>query len=517
MSNSAPGTADLHNQPTLPPETALELPARVDVRPARSEFGHYELLAELGRGGMGVVFKARQKNLDRIVALKMILPGSLAGADDLQRFRTEAEATARLQHPNIVAVHEVGEIDGLHYYSMDFIEGASLTQRLAGGPLSSQQAARYVRSIAQAIQHAHHHKVLHRDLKPSNILLDADDQPHVTDFGLAKKLEGGSGQTRTGAVVGTPSYMAPEQASGKNKELGPACDVYGLGALLYELLTGRPPFCSETPLDTLLHVLEREPAPPRLLNPKADRDLETICLKCLEKDPRRRYPSAQALADDLGRYLNGESIRARSFNVLDRLARTLERSHYVVEFRAYGNLLFLFAAIVGLTYVVVFALTLDGPPYPFGWLIATRAAQFVLMGVAFWYYRPRQLLPTTQAERQLWSIWIGFLMASFLVGAAGRVLATADRPLDELTLFPTWSIVSGLAFFIMGSSYWGRCYAMGVAFFASALVMPLNLRLAPLEYGLLWTVALAAIGWHLRRLGAEERGDSIRRTSATGS
>jgi serine/threonine-protein kinase len=241
----------------------------------------------------------------------MIRSGTIAGAEDLCRFRTEAEATASLNHPNIVRIYEVGEVDSCPYLAMEYLEGPSLAQRLAEGPLPSKTAARYLATLARAIQHAHEQNVLHRDLKPSNVLLDGEDRPHITDFGLAKRLNAEGGQTRTGAVLGTPGYMAPEQASGR-KELTPAVDVYGLGAVLYELLTSRPPFRAETPLDTVLQVLERDPAPPRLLNANIDRDLETICLKCLAKEPQQRYGSARALAEDLERYLVGEPIRARS-------------------------------------------------------------------------------------------------------------------------------------------------------------------------------------------------------------
>jgi hypothetical protein len=467
---------------------------------APPRFDDYELLAEIGRGGMGIVYKARQKTLDRVVALKMILPGSLAGEDDIKRFQTEAEATARLLHPAIVRIHEVGLEDGRHFYSMDYIDGPSLSRQLARGPLPGRTAARHVAAVARAIQHAHRHGILHRDLKPSNILLDADEQPHVTDFGLAKKLGVDSKQTATGAVLGTPSYMAPEQAAGKTKELGPACDVYGLGALLYESLTGRPPFKAETPLDTMHQVMERDPAPPRLLNPKIERDLETICLKCLEKDPRDRYASAEALAADLERFLNGDSISARNVNVFDRLARALERSQHDAEFRNFGNMLLYFAAIVFLTHVAILALVFNGPPYPLFWIGFSRVAQFGLMGGVFWYYRPRQLLPTSAAERQLWSIWIAYLLASGVGFGASRLLETPERPIDEVALFPTWAILSGMAMFIMGGTYWGRCYLFGLVFFAAALLMPLALHWAPLATGVLWAWALTTLGLRLRRM-----------------
>ncbi len=342
--------------------------------PVVQRVGDYQLLYELGRGGMGVVFKARDGKLNRFVAVKMILPGAMPDETDLERFQTEAAAAAGLKHPNIVAVHAVGQQDGRWYYCMDLIEGPSLAKRLASGPLPGRAAARYLVGVARGIDHAHKNGVLHRDLKPANILLDADDQPHVADFGLAKQMSRDhQGCTRTGAVLGTPSYMAPEQASG-SKEIGPACDIYGLGALLYELLTGRPPFQAETPLDTLMQVLERDPAPPRLLNHKVDRDLETICLKCLQKDPARRYPSAAMMADDLERYLNGESIRARTFSMIDRIAWTLEHSQYDVQFGAYGTMLYWFAAIVMTTQIAKHVLMATGQAI--GWVAICQGVQF---------------------------------------------------------------------------------------------------------------------------------------------
>lgn len=272
-------------------------------------FGDYELLEEIARGGMGVVYKAQQVSLNRVVALKMILAGQLASPEDVRRFRAEAEAAANLRHPNIVGIHEVGEHHGQHYFSMDYVAGRSLADLMRDGPLPAERAARYVRTVAEAIHHAHKQGTLHRDLKPSNVLLDAEDRPLVTDFGLAKKIEGGAGPTAPGEILGTPSYMPPEQAAGG--PLGPAADVYSLGALLYALVTGRPPFQSDNTLDTLLQVLHNEPVPPRLLNPKIPAGLEAVCLKCLEKEPGRRYGSAQELADDLGRLLVGEPVRAR--------------------------------------------------------------------------------------------------------------------------------------------------------------------------------------------------------------
>ena len=289
-----------------------------DALETQRRFGSYELLEELARGGMGVVYKARQSGLNRIVALKMILSGQLASDAEVQRFHTEAEAAAKLDHPAIVPIFEVGEHQGQHFFSMGFVEGRSLADELADGPLPSRRAAELAIQLAEAMQYAHRQGIIHRDLKPANVLLDENSQPRITDFGLAKKLEADSNLTGTGQILGTPSYMPPEQAAGKTEQVGAAADVYALGALLYALLSGRPPFQAASPLDTLLQVLEKEPVPPRQLNPAIERDLETICLKCLQKNPRQRYASAGDLAKELNRFLNGEAILARPVGWLMR-------------------------------------------------------------------------------------------------------------------------------------------------------------------------------------------------------
>ncbi|HEX8200247.1 MAG TPA: serine/threonine-protein kinase [Isosphaeraceae bacterium] len=294
-------------------------------------FGKYQLLGEIGRGGMGVVYRARQRDLDRDVAIKMILASHLASAEQVARFYAEARAAARVEHPHIVGIHEVGQIAGQHYFAMEYVAGQSLAKRLHQGPLPPEAAARCVWEVALAVEHLHAQGIVHRDLKPSNILLDGAGLPYVTDFGLAKMLTGDGDLTRTGSIIGTPSYMSPEQAAGITAEIGPRSDVYALGAILYELLTGRPPFSEANPLETLVQVLEGEPPRPGQLRPRLPRELEWICLRCLEKSPADRYPSAAALAADLGRFLHGEPVEARRTGLWDRTRRWARREPALVS------------------------------------------------------------------------------------------------------------------------------------------------------------------------------------------
>jgi serine/threonine-protein kinase len=276
----------------------------------------YEIQGVLGHGVVGVVYKALHQRLKRPVALKMLLAGCYARHDELERFRHEAVAVASLRHPNIVQVYDVGEAEGRPYFTMELVEGGSLAKKLEGTPYPARQAAILVATVAEAIQAAHQCGFVHRDLKPGNVLLTAQGTPKVTDFGLARRLEGGAGLTLTGTPMGTPSYMAPEHARGDKGAIGPATDVYALGAILYELLTGRPPFRGETATATLQQVVADDPVPPGRLNPAVPRDLQTICLKCLDKEPQRRYASAQALADDLRRFDRGDTITARPAGAL---------------------------------------------------------------------------------------------------------------------------------------------------------------------------------------------------------
>jgi serine/threonine protein kinase/Tfp pilus assembly protein PilF len=295
------------------------------------DFGDYELLEEIGRGGQGVVYRARQKSLNRIVALKVIGLAHWATQAHVKRFRMEAEAAAHLDDPRIVPIYEIGERDGACYYSMKFIEGGQLDKIIGSEPMPSRKAAELTAKLAHTLHHAHQHGVLHRDVKPGNILLDAKGEPHLTDFGLARLVEKESTVTRTLEVLGTPSYMAPEQAAGNNTQLTRATDVYGLGAVLYQLLTSHPPFAGATTYETVRMVLETLPRQPRLYNPKVDRDLETICLKCLEKEPARRYASGEAVAEDIERFLRNEPIRSRRSSRLEHVWRWCKRKPLVAS------------------------------------------------------------------------------------------------------------------------------------------------------------------------------------------
>jgi serine/threonine-protein kinase len=311
---------DAHSPP--PAEPAARPPGGT----ALPRIPGYEVEAVLGHGGMGIVFRARHLRLNRLVALKMLLGGEYARPQDLARFQREVEAEAGLRHPHIVQVHDVGEHDGRLYFTMEFIEGGSLADKLRGAPQPARQAAALLATLAEAVQVAHQGGIVHRDLKPGNILLTADGTPKISDFGLARRVEGETALTLSGVPVGTPSYMAPEQARGQTRVIGPAVDVYALGAILYELLTGRPPFHAETAAETVLQVIHQEPASPSQLNAKVPRDLETVCLKCLHKEPQRRYATAAALAEDLRRFQRGEPVAARPAGLPERTARWVRRN-----------------------------------------------------------------------------------------------------------------------------------------------------------------------------------------------
>ncbi len=309
--------------------------------PRLDQVAGYKILKVLGQGGMGVVYKARQRGLKRIVALKMISAVGHHAPEDLARFRSEAMAVADLQHPNIVQIYEVGEDNGQPFFSLEYVAGGSLARKIAGTPFPPRDAAQLVKTLAGGMHYAHERGIVHRDLKPANVLLTESGEPKVSDFGLVKRLEDDAGQTQSGSILGTPSYMAPEQAEGRIKDIGPSTDIYALGGILYELMTGRPPFRAASVLDTLLQVRTQEPIPPSQFQPKIPRDLETICLKCLQKDPARRYASADALEEDLRRFLSGEAILARPVSSAEWLWRWCRRNPWVAGLSAVVALLVL--------------------------------------------------------------------------------------------------------------------------------------------------------------------------------
>jgi eukaryotic-like serine/threonine-protein kinase len=427
-------------------------------------FGDFELLEELGRGGMGIVYKARQRSLGRTVAVKMILRGELASAADVARFRSEAAAAARLEHPHIVPVYEVGDSDGQPYFVMKYIEGTTLARRLAAGPLAGREAAELLLPVCQAIQFAHDRGILHRDLKPSNILIDGDNRAHVSDFGLAKQVTGDGALTRSGAILGTPSYMAPEQVAGNRGQLGPTSDVYSLGTILYHMLTGRPPFQAASPVDTVLLVLEQDPLPPRLVNPKADPDLEMIALRCLQKPPLLRYPTAQALADDLAAYLHDEPIAARSGRFTQVVARWFRETHHATVLENWGLLWMWHSLALFVICVITNWFQLQGVTSVSPYLVLWTAGLGTWAGI-FWALR-RRAGPVTFVERQIAHVWAGSVVSISMLFLVEKLLG-----LPVLKLSPVLAIASGMVFVSKAGILTGAFYVQAAALFVTALVM----------------------------------------------
>jgi hypothetical protein len=458
-------------------------------------FGDYELLEELGRGGMGVVYRARQAGLGRIVALKKLLHSDLAPSADVARFRAEPEAAARLEHPNIVPIFDVGEHQGQPYFTMPLVEGTTLARRLAEGPLPPREAATLLAPIARAVDFAHRAGVLHRDLKPSNILIDRQGRPLVGDFGLAKRIDIEAGLTLSGMLVGTPSYMAPEQATGRPEKVGPAGDVYGLGAILYQMLTGRPPFQAATALDTLLLVREQDPIPPRLLNPKVDRELEMIALKCLQKPPDLRYPTAATLAGDLEAYLAGEPISIRSGRLTEVAARLLGETHHAPVLENWGLLWIWHSLVVVVLCVLTNVLQWRGVttrgPYLLIWTVGLGT-----WAAIFWALR-RRGGPVTFVERQIAHLWASSVIACTMLYLVEWLLG-----LRVLALSPVLAVHSGMIFVGKAGILSGTFYIQAAALFLTAIVMALVPSVGVSIFGVVSGLCFCVPGvkYYLRRV-----------------
>ncbi len=465
--------------------------------------GRYELLEEIGRGGMGVVHRAVQPRIGRSVAVKRLLQGASARPEDVARFRAEAEAAGRLEHPNIVTIHDVGMIRGQPYLMMQLVEGTSLAKRLVDGPLPPGEAAALLAPVCRAIQHAHDRGVLHRDLKPSNILIDAGGRPLVVDFGLAKRIDLGADAdlTETGAILGTPSYMAPEQAASRRGAVGPPSDVYGLGAILYQMLTGRPPFQAASPYDTIRLVLEQDPVPPRVLNPKADPDLEMVALKCLQKDPSHRYPTAGALAEDLDAYLAGRPVSARSTSFRALAGRYLAETPHAALLENWGELWMYHSVALIVFYGLTWFLLARGVKvrWPYFAIFTVGLGSWAAL---FWRLRRRRG-PVTFVERQLAHIWGAGVIGLNLILAAEWLMG-----IPVMSLAPLLVITNGMLFLIKGGILSGEFYVHGGLLFLTLIPAALYPSIALPSFALVSAGCFFVTGmkYHRRHLRAVRRG-----------
>ena len=465
--------------------------------------GDYQLEEELGRGGMGVVFRATQISLKRQVAVKMILRGRLASQADLKRFLAEASATARLQHPNIVPVYDVGDIDGRPFFSMQLVHGDTLADRLQDGPLSEAEAARIVAAAARAIGYAHRQGILHRDLKPSNILLDKHDKPHVSDFGLAKQGTDEAGLTRSGAVLGTPAYMSPEQAAGSRGNVGPASDIYALGCVLYHALTGRPPLTSESPVELVLMVLEQDPPPPRTLRPSIDRVLEMIVVRCLQKPIDLRYETADELADDLEAFLNDEHVTASEGRFGQVVARLFRETHHAVVLENWGLLWMWHSAVLLIACLATWALELAKVDNRWAYCALWTVGLGTWAGV-FWVLR-RRLGPVTFVERQIAHVWAASMMGIALLFPLEWWLG-----LKPLELSPMLGILAAMVFLVKAGMFSGAFYIQSFALLVTAVLMAVYPTWNHLVFGIVSAACFFFPGLKYYRRRKENEANKIR-------
>jgi tRNA A-37 threonylcarbamoyl transferase component Bud32 len=491
----------LHAVLDLPAVTQHEHVARPASLPV---IDGYEIGELLGRGGMGLVFKARQQALKRHVALKIVVSGAHAGADERARFRTEAEAVARLHHPSIVQIYEVGEQAGCPYLALEFVSGGSLAQQLDGTPMPPRRAAQLLLDLARAVQHAHEQGIIHRDLKPANVLLTETGVAKIADFGLAKLLDVEQSHTQTGTVLGSPSYMAPEQAAGQVRAIGRATDVYALGAILYELLTGRPPFVGASFLETLDQVRNHDPAPPQVLQPRVPGDLATICLKCLEKNPAQRYLSAAALAQDLDLFLRGEAIAARTLTLWDQAARLLRHSQVDVNWGAWATLSFCLAPVPLLVHVAVFVFFRNRPEYPPVAIGVSLVTVAVIQYSLFFAKRVSLRVIAPVERRRLRSTWLGNFIGMILVLLTIPRMMHPTTPEEWFTIYALWFIGVGSTFFSL-AAYAGFLYVTASLCFLLAVLVPFVPFYTPLIVGLLLSLNMTTFGLFLRRVAREAK------------
>lgn len=470
--------------------------------PPLPEVAGYEILGVIGHGGMGVVYQARQRGLNRIVALKMVLAGANASPQQLARFRDEAEAVAQLAHPNIVQIYEIGEQAGCPFLVLEFVGGGSLAQHLDGTPIAPRPAAELVLALARAVEHAHQRGIVHRDLKPANVLLLTDGTPKIADFGLAKRADSDQAHTLTGTILGSPSYMAPEQAAGATDKIGPATDIYALGVILYELLTGRPPFRGATLIETIEQVREHEPAPLRTLAPKTPRDLETICLKCLEKVPLRRYATAEELAADLHAFLHGDPINAQSVTLLDQVARTIGHHSFDARFRGFANRMLLFAPVPLLVHLVAYAIFRGQTYYPTAMVATTACLLFTLVpALIITGTATLRDLPAWQ-KRHFMTVWIGHMVAMLVILLVVYWGTPRDQPERLLMVYPLWAATAAMSF-LSHATEAGMYYMVGAILFCVAILMAVTPSWAPLEVAFFMTANMTSQALYLRNLTGE--------------
>ena len=461
-------SSKLDGESSRPKHQQLDLPL---------DIGGYVLEEEVGRGGMGIVYRARRTTDNQSVAVKMILAGNFAAPIERQRFLGEAEASANLNHSNIAPVINIGEYNGMPFYTMRLIEGQTLSQRLAAGPLPTRRAAAMMIKVCDAIQYAHDQGVLHRDIKPSNILIDEDGEPFVVDFGLAKKKSDQQSLTNTGAVIGTPSYMSPEQASGARAQISFNADIYSLGAVLYHMVTGRPPFLGERPVDTVLMVLEQDPITPRALNPRIHRDLEGIVLRCLQKPIDLRYPTASSISEDLNAFLQGQPVSARDGRLFQVFNNLMRETHHAPVLENWGllwmwhSLVLLLASTI--THFAYLAGQTDGTVYVTVW-----TGKFLTWAVVFWWLR-RRMGPVTFVERQIAHVWAASLCLVIFIYPFEHMAG-----LEPLKLAPFLAIAAGTTFLIKAGILSGRFYLHSIALFACAIAMTIYPQYAMIMFGI---------------------------------